>query len=153
MRDIFAPLSTTVLIVPTTADIDFIDCLTNRNLCFSVESIGTLDDSLCLNIDMTSIDTELEPVDSEPKRQHAKRGNRAANIEKLIAEMTEYLRASKDHYYATKNLLPRPNQAMLAKWVGIRQDDVSRCLNDPDATYLKLLWKNAENVSFVLDCL
>jgi hypothetical protein len=128
-------------------------CVFREISCFSVESIGTLDDSLCLNIDMTSIDTELEPAGSEPKRQHAKRGNRAANIERLIAEMNEYLRASKDHYYANQNLLPRPSQAMLAKWVGIRQDDVSRCLNAPDATHLKLLWKNAENVSFILDYL
>jgi hypothetical protein len=123
-----------------------------EHLCFSIETIGTMDDACRLSVDMKLIEAELEPsIKENSKRQHAKRGNRAANIEKLIVEMTKHLRASRAHYDTTKHLLPRPSQTMLARCVGIRQDDVSRCLNDSDAAYLKLLWENAEDISFVVD--
>jgi hypothetical protein len=65
--------------------------------------------------------------------------------------MKEHFRASKDHYYATGSLLPRPTQAELAKRVGIRQNEVSRCLADTDATLLQVLWMQANDIKSVLN--
>jgi hypothetical protein len=123
-----------------------------EHLCFSIETIGTMDEACRLSVDMKLIETELEPsVKENSKRQHSKRGNRAANIEKLIDEMKEHFRASKDHYYATGSLLPRPTQMEFAKRVGIRQNEVSRCLADTDATLLQVLWGQANDIKSVLN--
>lgn len=151
VRSFFMPYPTAVLIVPTDRLKTFVTDLLPDNLCFSVESIGTLDEIFRLHIDMEPISYELEPAEEEPKRQRAKRGNRAANIEKLTIEMKEHCRTSRDHYYATGKLLPRPSQGELAKRIGTRQDDVSRCLADPDATILQLLWKECENEKYILN--
>jgi hypothetical protein len=152
IRTFFAQYPTAVLVTPTDSLQRQVKEMLPEHLCFSIETMGTMDDACRLSVDMTLIEAELEPsVKENSKRQHAKRGNRTANIEKLIVEMKEHFRASKDHYYATGSLLPRPTQAELAKRVGIRQDDVSRCLNDSDATLFKLLWEHAEDIPFILD--
>lgn len=151
VRSFFAQHPTAIIVVPIQSDLDRIKELGLGNFCVSLDSLGRMDEAYRVSVDMTLIEAELEPVEEEPKRQRAKRGNRAANIEKLIAEMKEHYRASRDHYYATGQLLPRPTQGELAKRIGTRQDDVSRCLADPDAVVLKLLWNQAEDIRAVLN--
>ncbi|MDR1962377.1 MAG: helix-turn-helix domain-containing protein [Planctomycetaceae bacterium] len=146
LRDIFLPHPTAILIVPTMADIEFIDCLPNR--CFPIEEIGTLDDSLRLTIDMTSIDAELEPVEDEPKRQR----RRLVKIDQLIAELKKHYQEAKDYYYVSGGeILPRPTQQELAKRIGTSQDVVSRCLKDEKGVVLRTLWENAENLGAILN--
>jgi len=151
VKGFFTPFPTAVLLAATNFTQETLGELLPNHLCFSLESITTLDDSCRLTVDMMEIDALTVPTAAEPKHQRAKRGNRAANIEKLIAEMKEHCRSSKDHYYTHGRLLPRPTQTELAQRVGLRQNEVSRCLADPDAKILQLLWKECENEKYVLN--
>ncbi|MDR1383588.1 MAG: hypothetical protein LBJ67_07060 [Planctomycetaceae bacterium] len=151
IKTFFEQYPKAVLVTPTNLLQKQLKEVLPNHICFSIETIGTLDDACRLSIDMKLIEAELEPVEDKPKRQRMKRGNRAANIEKLITEMKEHFRASKDYYYATQSLLPRLTQAELAKRVGIRQNEVSRCLADPDATALKFLWEHSDDIRSVLN--
>ena len=147
----FLPYPTAILLAAMHSTKQTLADLLPNHLCFSLEAVTTLDESCRLAVDMMGIDVAIVPPEVEPKRQRAKRGNRAANIEKLTAEMKEHCRTSKDHYYTHGRLLPRPTQEELAKRIGTRQDDVSRCLADPDATILQLLWKECENEKYILN--
>jgi hypothetical protein len=89
----------------------------------------------------------------EPPR---KRATRAAKIEALRKEMIDHLRAAHDHARATRDqtgtprLLPRPTQKDLAKRVDISEYDVSRCLKDPAAHELRLLWEVALDLGQIM---
>ena len=100
LQGLFVPQPTAVLLAATEAVQHALTEWVPNHLAFNLETITTLDDSCRLAVDMTEIDAALVPSEVEPKRQRAKRGNRAANIEDLISEMREHYRASKDHYYA-----------------------------------------------------
>jgi hypothetical protein len=90
------------------------------------------------------------------KRRTRKRAQRAAKIELLVNELTRHLRAARDHAFATKNLtgtpelLPRPSQRELAKWTGLTESDVSRCLKDSRARELRLCWDTAVDLEQLL---
>lgn len=81
---------------------------------------------------------------------------RATDIEALVAELKQHLRAARDyadHTLATQGeprLLPRPTQKDLARRVGITESRVSRSLRDPRATELRLLWSLADDLDQVL---
>jgi hypothetical protein len=142
----FLSRSLAILIVPTNACLNFIDCLPNH--CFTVETLGMMDESFRLSIDMTSIDAELETTTSEVKHQR----RRINKIDQLTTEMRKHYQAAKDYYYASGGqLLPRPTQKDLAKLIGKSQDVVSRCLHDKKATVLRMLWDNADNPEMVLN--
>lgn len=83
-----------------------------------------------------------------------RRGTRAANIEKLEKELEKHLLAARDHAHSCRErepaLLPRPTQKDLARWTGLTQSDVSRCLNDPRAKVLKILWDTANSLEAVM---
>ena len=151
VKSFFTPHPTAVLIVPTDAAKEVVREILPDNLCFSAESVAAFDEEYRLSVAMPLIEAELEPADKPRKRLVMKRGNRTANIEKLVAEMKELCRSSKDHYYTHGQLLPRPTQAELARRVGLRQNEVSRCIADPDATILQLLWQECENEKYVLN--
>lgn len=151
VKGFLMPYPTAVLLAATDWTRQKLGNMLPNNLCFSLEAMATLDESCRLHVDMAEIDAMLSPPEVEVKRRRAKRGNRAANIEKVTAEMKEHCRMSKDHYYTHGRLLPRPTQAELARRVGLRQNEVSRCISDPDATILQLLWKECENEKYVLD--
>jgi|GEM_PF-3095542 len=123
--------------------------LPNRGIAW--ENVSRLDEDYTVHFDMEKIEMLIGPEEKPKSKSPMRRGSRTVNIEKLVAELKEHYRASKDNYYTVGKLLPRPTQAELARRVGIRQDDVSRCLNDPDATLLQMLWKNAEDVRAVLN--
>jgi hypothetical protein len=84
------------------------------------------------------------------------RGTRAANIERLERELQQHLLAARDHAYAlidadrAPELLPRPEQKELAKRLGIPAPAVYRCLNDPRAKLLKILWDAAQSLESVM---
>jgi hypothetical protein len=141
---------TAILLVPIKTDKETYPMLCLDNHCVLVQEFITMNEEYRLTADWSKVEAALEPLEQGQKRPRVKRGNRAANIEKLIAEMKEHYRTSKSNYYATGSLLPRPTQEEMAIRAGIGQRDVSRCLADPDATLLKLLWKQADDISAVL---
>jgi len=124
--------------------------LSNRGIV--LKEVTRLDENYTIHVDTEKIEAIIEPDKSASNKPVARRGNRTAHIEKLVAELKEHYRTSRDNYYAVGELLPRPTQAELAKRIGTRQDDVSRCLNDPGAILLRTLWKNAEDIRAVIEC-
>lgn len=76
---------------------------------------------------------------SSRKAVPTRRKTRATDIEALVAELKQHLRAARDHAnhtLATQGeplLLPRPTQKDLARRVGITESRVSRSLRDPRA--------------------
>lgn len=101
------------------------------------------------------VDAGMGPDSTAPRRPK-KRGERAANIEKLEKEMIQHLRAARDHAHATQDqtgepkLLPRPTQKELGERVSLSESDVSRCLNDETARELKLYWAAAADIHQVM---
>jgi len=148
LREMFTPHPKAVLILPSPECMEFLDTL--PNLMFAVENIGQLDSGFSLTIDMTAIDTELEAALPDKKPVRVKRGSRAASIEKLVAELKEYYRASKDNFYENGSLLGNLTQESLGKLAGLSQREVSRCLADPDAVMLRLLWKKMGDEQAIL---
>ena len=141
------PKAVIITIAPESADRLSIT-LPNRK--FSLVETTQYDPGGTLTVDLEKIEAMIEPESTVPSKPVVRRGQRTANIEKLVAELKEHYRTSRDHYYAVGDLLPRPTQTELAKRIGIRQDDVSRCLSDPGAVLLQTLWKNAEDIRAVL---
>jgi hypothetical protein len=84
------------------------------------------------------------------------RGTRAANIERLERELQQHLLAARDHAYAlidaghAPELLPRPEQNELARRLGVPAPAVYRCLTDPRAKLLKILWDAAQSLESVM---
>jgi hypothetical protein len=93
---------------------------------------------------------------SSRKPVPTRRKTRATDIEALVAELKQHLRAARDHAEHTlatqgePRLLPRPTQKDLARRVGITESRVSRSLNDPRANELRLLWNLADDLDQVL---
>jgi hypothetical protein len=86
-----------------------------------------------------------------------KRGERAAKIERLTAELILHLKAAKENAHSTRDLtgtpklLSRPTQKDLAKRTKMSAYHVSRCLNDASARELRLYWEAALDLGKVLD--
>ncbi len=112
------------------------------------EDVSRLDERYKIHFDMERIEAIIMPDAPIPTKPTARRGNRSA---KLVAELKEHYRQSKDHYYTTSDLLPCSTQEDLAKRVGVRQDAVSRCIRDSDADKLRFLWKHADDIDFIRD--
>jgi hypothetical protein len=98
--------------------------------------------------------------ESHPSKRQArslKRAPRAAKIDLLTNEMIAHLRAAKAHaqscmdFGKAPELLPRPSQQDVAKRTGLTPSDVSRCLRDPSARELQILWKTALNLGAILE--
>lgn len=84
------------------------------------------------------------------------RARKMANIEKIEKALEAHLLSARDHAHALvqrgkpPELLPRPEQKMLAKEIGLSESAVSRCLNDKRAKVLKILWDMANNLESVM---
>ncbi|WP_168566042.1 MarR family transcriptional regulator [Crateriforma spongiae] len=106
-----------------------------------------------LRIDWETVeDLLIESCESEipkPKPQ-PRRSSRTAKIELLVRELTLHLRSAADLAHASGELLPRPTQQELARRTGISKSDVSRCIKDPSANQLRLLWQTADDPDAVL---
>ncbi len=104
----------------------------------------------------TNSATAATIVSKSKPRRAPQRGTRAANIEKLEKELEKHLLAARDHAHSLRDrdrepaLLPRPTQKELARRTGLTQPDVSRCLKDPRAKVLKILWETAESLDEVM---
>ena len=88
-------------------------------------------------------------------RRPRKRAERAATIERLERLMKDHVAAARDHAHATAEagaarLLPRPTQRDLARLAGTVEMTVSRCLRDPAARELRLLWDLAADLDGLL---
>lgn len=98
---------------------------------------------------------DADPAAPAPKPPR-KRATRAAKIEALLKELREHLRAARAHARGTLDLrgapelLPRPTQKHLAERCGLTEADVSRCLKDPEAELLRLVWSAAADLDRVL---
>lgn len=84
-----------------------------------------------------------------------KRGERAAKIEKLTRALESHVRSAIAHAKSTGGFgniefFPRPTQMQLAKMTGLTKMDVSRCLSDPDAKLLRMLWEKADDLRSAL---
>jgi hypothetical protein len=116
------------------------------------------DGGLCWDKDrLAELLTASGPVSrSSRKAVPTRRKTRATDIEALVAELKQHLRAARDHADHTlamqgePRLLPRPTQKDLARRVGITESRVSRSLNDPRAIELRLLWNVADDLDQVL---
>lgn len=96
------------------------------------------------------------PGNYRNKRPIPIRGTRAANIDKLAKAMENHLIAARDHACSLKDrgmepvLLPRPQQKEFSKLTGLSASDISRCLKDPRAKLLQILWQTAESLDDVM---
>lgn len=101
------------------------------------------------------VETTL-PANFRNKKKPSRRSQRAANIERLEKAMGDHLLSAKKHAYSLREqgqemvLLPRPEQQFLAAQLGMTTASVSRCLNDPKAMMLRMLWEAAESLEAVL---
>ncbi len=91
-----------------------------------------------------------------PLRRPRKRAERAATIESLVRLLKGHITAARDHACATAEtgearLLPRPTQRDLARLAGVVEMTVSRCLRDPAARELRLLWELAGDLDRLLE--
>ncbi len=125
--------------------------ITLPNRKFSLVETTRYDPVETLVVDLEKIEAMIGEDEKKDLKTIPRRTVRIANIERLVAELKEHYRASKDHYFAVGRLLPRPTQAELARRTGLRQNDVSRCMSDPDAKILQLLWQECENEKYVLE--
>lgn len=108
-----------------------------------------------LELDHAAFDDFFIDPDTPKKRPAAKRAERSAAIEKLRQYLIEHLRSARDYAVATQDqgeprLLPRPTQTQLAAATGLTNATISRCLSDPTARELQLLWRTAEDLDAVL---
>ena len=128
--------------------------------CAALEMIARLEEDGRFVIDPEVLEdilgesAEMDVVQEESPKARAKRGSRAAKIEKLIKEMEQHLRSARAYAQATADqgdikLLPRPTQEELAKRTGLSEMDVSRCLKDPNARTFRFLWDGALDMKFI----
>ena len=92
------------------------------------------------------------PANLKNKTKPAKRAPRLTAIEKIEKALEDHIRSARDHAFDLEQrgrpmaLLPRPEQQDLAAHLGLSESAVSRSLNDPAATKLKILWDTAESL-------
>jgi hypothetical protein len=147
-----------VLFVPTEETVRHWGSVT-PNLVLALESVVSLGPN-DFTFDRAFIESRLTDagLTAAPRARPAKqkRASRAGKIERLRKELVRHLVAARDHAKATMDgtgapkLLPRPTQKVLAKLAGISETDVSRCLQDPQAQELRLLWDAAADLDTIL---
>jgi hypothetical protein len=123
--------------------------MTNR--CFSLEDVGALDEEYRIVFDRELIESYVGDHEKTIKKSKPKRSLLAGKIEVLTQAMKEHVYAAYNYMEHTGQsgeikLLPRPNQAQLAKMTNLTQQDVSKCLRDPETAILKLLWENSKTM-------
>lgn len=92
----------------------------------------------------------------KPLQPRPRRKNRMALIGALEKQLREHLRSAKSYALDTRlktgdpQLLPRPTMDFLAAQLGVNKSTVSRCLEDPAARGLAVLWDAADDVERIL---
>jgi len=120
---------------------------------FALAGVAALDEQCEMVIDLDALNDILG--DGEPEKtvpQSApRRGSREAKIKKLVQELERFLKDAKEHMRVTGErgqieFLPCPTLEELAKRTKMNKMDVSRCLKDENAKYLRLLWEKANDL-------
>lgn len=142
------PKAVLVTITPESADRLSIT-LPNRKFSW-IETIR-YDPGESMVIDFERIEAMIGSSEANAAKAIPRRAVRMKSIELLVDVLKDHYRMSKDHYYTTGDLLPRPTQVELARQTNLQQHDVSRCLKDPDAKFLQMLWENAEDMRAILN--
>lgn len=99
---------------------------------------------------------DVATASKRPVKPRPRRSSRSTAIERLTQEMHEHLRSARDYAVTTRDrsgvpeLLPRPNQQDLARRLGLSEVSVHRCLHDPRARQLRLLWDLALDAGAIL---
>ena len=151
IKGYFTPYPTAILLAATISIQRKLGEILPENLCFSMEAILEMDDSGHLTADLTSIEAEVVPAVKVQKKPVPRRGNRSANIAKLVHELEQHLIAARDHVWEVGNMLPRPSLQHLGKLAGLEKHDVTRCMKDTDAVKLRYLWKVADDIKLIRD--
>jgi len=121
------------------------------NTCFTLCEVGTLDEEYRIVFDMEMIESCVGDNEKTIRKSKPKRSLLAGKIEVLVQAMKEHVYAAHDYMEHTAEageikLLPKPNQAQLAKMTNLSQQDVSKCLRDPEAAILRLLWEKSKTM-------
>jgi hypothetical protein len=101
-----------------------------------------------LQLDRKQLQAICEDATGVKKKPSPKRRDtRLRGISMLQDYMTQHVQSAKDHLLETGQLLPRPDQKILAQACRMTESAVSRCLNDPEdhANLLRMLWTICEN--------
>jgi hypothetical protein len=145
-----------VLFVPTEAAAHKWGATTS-NPAVALESVVGLGPD-GLTFDALAIETRLadaRPAASKSTRPQ-KRSRRTANMERVLEEVFEHLRAARAHAHAFVEmncppvLLDRPTQQDLARRCGLSETAVSRCFTDKRAVELRRYWDMALNLDQVM---
>lgn len=115
---------------------------------------------LALTLALDEIEGRLFDADPVPatraRPRPRKRATRLADIEQLRGALIAHLRSARDHALSTcaesggPRLLPRPSQKQLGELLGLSESRVSRCLNDRQASELRLYWETAQDLDRIL---
>ena len=118
------------------------------NRVIALELSATLREDGSLLIDKSAFE-EIKEESAKPPRK--RRGERTAKSELIEHALKEHIFAAYDYMLVTADrgevkLLPRPTQEMLGKLTNMHQREVSRCLKDPEAKILRLLWEQSDTL-------
>jgi hypothetical protein len=128
-----------------------------ENLVLAIESIARLEVTGIV-VDREILESRIASFfgESQRKTPPKRRESRLGDIDALVKEMVEHLRAARDHAVTTRDLtgtpelLPRPTQLELGKRAGVTESSVSRCLKDENGVLLRRLWAMAADVDAIL---
>ncbi|GEM_PF-3031315 len=96
------------------------------------------------------------PTCKPARRKRMKRAPRTAIIDAIKKALREHLRAARDYAYSSRDhgtgpaLLPRPTQKQLAAQLGVSVSSISRAINDPSDTEIRILWEAANDLEQVM---
>ena len=115
------------------------------NRCIALELSVTFLEDGSMEIDPSVLEEQKPDPSKSPRKR---RGERTAKTEQLEHAMKEHVFAAYDYMLDTASrgevkLLPRPTQEMLGKLTNMHQREISRCLKDPEAKILRLLWEQS----------
>ena len=110
-----------------------------------------------LNAFMQLVGVEHPSQSNQSQKPLPMRATRAASIEKLEKLLEAHLIAARDYAYALQNqgrepmLLPRPTQKHLALMLDCDPSVINRCLKDPRARVLRVLWQTAGSLEELMN--
>lgn len=149
LRDELARMPKAILITGTDEMLEEIR-FDHNHISFALECVAEFDEQceLAMNFDaLNDILGEL-PQEKTSPQSAPRRGSREAKIKKLTQELERHIKDANDLAKVTGDqgrleFLPCPTLEELAKRTKMNKMDVSRCLKDPNAKYLQLLWEKA----------
>ncbi len=128
-----------------------------ENLVLAIESIARLE-ATGIVVDREMLESRIASFfgESQRKTPPKRRESRLGDIDALVKEMVEHLRAARDHAVNARDLtgtpvlLPRPTQQEIGKRASVSESSVSRCLKDKNAALLRKLWAMADDLDAII---